>query len=160
MNPKSEHDESSLPEFGEPRASDFKANAEPMMCWTQLLREVAPAVQPDGDAGGRTTDPMGTSSPRRAIELLDELESLGFATPAFRILHHFGDRGEKIHSFRSYCERVQEFREGTNSDVVRRLELVLAMYRGAGLTVMSESAFLNLARVAVEQVPFGTSATS
>lgn len=101
------------------------------------------------------------TDPRRALRLLDELESIGFTDQAFAVVHHFGSK-EKIQSFRNYCEtRPKAFQEGgTNSDVVRRLEAVLRMLWGAGLTSRDEALFVCLARAAVVEIPMATGTKS
>jgi hypothetical protein len=62
--------------------------------------------------------------PKRTIELLDQLEGLGFSNDDFRALHHFDleRRREPIQDMRDYCEKVGAFHDdGTNERVRERL---------------------------------------
>jgi len=94
---------------------------------------------------------------KRTIELLDELEALGFDDQAFGHLHHFrATRGvyDTIAAHRRYAEKTAEFRKGgTNEKVQRRLELVLNAYK-AGPFTRSKPVFLALAQAAVDEIPF------
>lgn len=95
------------------------------------------------------------STTKRTIELLDELEKLGFNDPAFGHLHHFQvTRGvyDTISAHRRYVEK-HGFVRGTNEKVQRRLELVLNAYR-AGPFKRGAPVFLALAQAAVEEIPF------
>ena len=97
------------------------------------------------------------TSTKRTIELLDELEALGFDDHAFGHLHHFrATRGvyEAIATHRKYLEKTTRFREGgTNEKVQQRLELVLKAYK-AGPFKRRGPVFLALAQAAVEEIPF------
>lgn len=95
----------------------------------------------------------------RTVQLLNELEVLGFNDDAFARLHHFWQRHPKSHSHetinshRSYCSRIVHFRsEDNNARVQRRLEIVLDSYRRyhAG----ERSSFSRLAEASVVLVPF------
>src|SRR6266404_5749070 len=71
------------------------------------------------------------ADPRRSIELLDQLEALGFTNDAYRLLHHSRARGWKdsIARHRAYCEKVSSFqRDGDAERDQRRLEFVLRKY--------------------------------
>jgi hypothetical protein len=97
------------------------------------------------------------TSSQRTIQLLDELEALGFNDHAFGHLHHFrATRGvyDTIAAHRRYAEKTQEFRKGgTNEKVQRRLELVLNAYK-AGPFTRRAPVFLALSQAAVEEIPF------
>jgi len=99
------------------------------------------------------------TSSKRTIELLDELEALGFDDHAFGHLHHFrATRGvyDTIAAHRRYAEKTAEFRKGgTNEKVQRRLQLVLNSYK-AGPFTRRKAVFLSLAQAAVDEVPFDT----
>ena len=91
------------------------------------------------------------------IELLDDLEKLGFNDAAFGHLHHFRvTRGiyDTISTHRKYVEKHNSVR-GTNEKVQRRLEWVLNAYR-AGPFKRGAPVFLALAQAAVEEIPFDT----
>jgi hypothetical protein len=74
-------------------------------------------------------------NPQRTVELLDELETLGFTNEAFWRLHHFRDKEKKdtIHVHKSYCEKRGSFRgreEDCNNERMQvRLEMVLKCYK-------------------------------
>jgi hypothetical protein len=97
------------------------------------------------------------SSTKRTVELLNELEALGFTDHAFGHLHHFRvTRGvyDTIAAHRKYVEK-HDYVRGTNEKVQRRLELVLNAYR-AGPFKRAAPVFLALAQAAVEEIPFDT----
>jgi hypothetical protein len=103
---------------------------------------------------------VANTDPRRTIELLDELERLGFDDAAFQRLHHFwqrppGDPGRHptINDHRGYCVRTQSFQAGqNNARLQRRLEMVLDWYRHNQPTYPAR--FTELADVSVRSVPF------
>jgi hypothetical protein len=88
-----------------------------------------------------------------ALQLLDELEVLGFNDNAFSRLHHDHDT---ITPFRNYCiNKIQEFTpDGTNHNVQRRLQLVLNAYRAGVFQSGREEVFLALADASVAEIPF------
>lgn len=97
------------------------------------------------------------SSTTRTIELLDELQGLGFTDHAFGHLHHFrATRGvyDTIDAHRKYVMK-HTFVRGTNEKVQRRLELVLNAYK-SGSFKRGAPVFLALAQAAVEEIPFDT----
>jgi len=74
---------------------------------------------------------MSAMNPQRTVELLDELERLGFTNEAFWRLHHFREKGNRdtINSHRSYCEKTDSFKDGDNNERVQvRPEMVLKYY--------------------------------
>ena len=99
------------------------------------------------------------NSTKRTIELLDELESLGFDDHAFGHLHHFRVlRGvyDTITAHRKYVEKhTYLLADGNNEKVQRRLELVLNAYK-AGPFKRGAPVFLALAQAAVDELPFGS----
>jgi hypothetical protein len=74
------------------------------------------------------------TDPKRTIELLDELEKLGFNDWAFGRLHHFRTNGKRvtIEEHRKHCEGIGSFQNGDDEVVQRRLELVIGAYRRGG----------------------------
>ena|SRR5271155_879642 len=71
-------------------------------------------------------------NPQRTVELLNELETLGFTNDSFWRLHHFRENGEKdtIGSHKSYCEQRGSFQDNSNNERVQvRLEIILKYYR-------------------------------
>jgi hypothetical protein len=97
------------------------------------------------------------SSAKRTLELLSELQGLGFTDHAFGHLHHFRvTRGvyDSIDAHRNYVMKHTSVR-GTNEKVQRRLELVLNAYK-AGPFKRSAPVFLALAQAAVAEIPFDT----
>jgi methylglyoxal synthase len=97
------------------------------------------------------------TSTRRSLELLDELEQLGFDDAAFGLLHHFRatrDHMDTMARHRQYCREHESFRAGdTNEKVQKRLELVVNAYR-AGPFNRGGPVFALLAEAAVCEVPF------
>jgi hypothetical protein len=94
-------------------------------------------------------------NPQDTLNLLDELQTLGFDDSAFALLHHFRERGEPhtIAAHRGYCERTGEFRADFNNErTQRRLEFVLREYRSAGATA-SPALFSELAERAWAAIP-------
>ena len=98
-------------------------------------------------------------TPKRTLELLDELNELGFNDEAFWRLHHFRHRKkETIASFRSYCEKLCEKNSafmpaGTNERVHERLALVLKTYRERGLPPGQTKVLIDLADTAFVEIP-------
>src|SRR5271154_4425035 len=71
-------------------------------------------------------------NPQRTVELLDELETLGFTNDAFWRLHHFRktDKKDTMGSHKSYCEKTGLFEDnGNNERVQARLEMVIKCYK-------------------------------
>lgn len=75
------------------------------------------------------------TDPRRTIELLNDLEKLGFDNAAFKILHHPGKLGQTISIHRNWCanNRLNPYRplqqKKLDWQVQRRLEFVLREFR-------------------------------
>ena len=96
------------------------------------------------------------ASPQRTLELLDELQRLGFDDGAFSRLHHFRLKGRRdtIQSHRDYVAKRDELRDGdSNDEVQRRLEIVLKAYRSGGFASSSPFVFAALAEAAFLEVP-------
>ncbi len=97
------------------------------------------------------------SSTQRTLDLLAELEKLGFDDSAFAALHHFrSTRGteDTIEAHRRYCESHITLRPGgTNDKVQRRLALVLDAYVRGGFKSGRREVFLALANAAVQEIP-------
>ncbi len=92
------------------------------------------------------------NDPRRTVQLLDELQTLGLTDSAFAIVHHFDN--ETIERHRHYCLRTTRFEpNGTNELVQRRLELVLRSYRGGGFASGRAAVFAALCEAAVAEIP-------
>jgi len=93
---------------------------------------------------------------KRTIELLDELEKLGFNDWAFGRLHHFRTNGKRatIETHRKYCENIGFFQRRGESEVVeRRLELVLDAYRKGGFQSGRSDVFAALADATFHELP-------
>jgi len=98
------------------------------------------------------------ANPRRSVELLDELEALGFTNEAFRRLHHSRVRNwrkpDSISRHRSYCEGRSSFqRDGDAERDQRRLEFVLQKYRAGGFPPGRLDIFNQLADAAFAEIP-------
>lgn len=97
------------------------------------------------------------SSTQRTLDLLAELEILGFENSAFATLHHFkAIRGtdDTIEAHRKYCESHLTLRSGgTNEKVQRRLALVLDAYTNGGFKSGKKEVFVSLAEAAVNEIP-------
>ena len=94
--------------------------------------------------------------PKRSLELLDQLKSLGFTDAAFAQLHHFRLKGRRDHisAHRKYCEKITSFQgDGENERVQLRLELVLHAYRSSGFTSHDPRVFVALADAAFHEIP-------
>jgi hypothetical protein len=99
--------------------------------------------------------PLG---PKYALEILNELERLGFDNEAFYRLHHFRPRArERISSFRTYCMKVKTFTSVANPLVVARLKYVLDEHRKAGASPGKAARFVELAEASVRSFPFPAS---
>jgi hypothetical protein len=106
---------------------------------------------------------MENIDPKRTIELLGELEQLGFGDNAFQRLHHFWQHSEsnpqrhhKIGAHRGHCaelaQRGSRFHiGGNNARTQHRLEIVLACYRRYR---SDTAAFPHLADASVDSIPF------
>jgi hypothetical protein len=96
------------------------------------------------------------STPSKTLELLAELEALGFDDSAFSVMHHFA-KPVRIARHRGYCEMLQReggaFRTNSNRLVQRRLAMVLAMYKAGNFASGSSEVFQHLAHAAVAEVP-------
>lgn len=92
------------------------------------------------------------SRAQRTLELLDELERLGFDEAAFAILH-FKIEGNSLKKHRDYCnDKVQKgdyLRSKHDCGTQQRLELVLSSHKRNPSTNFRE-----LAEQAVDQVDF------
>ena len=96
------------------------------------------------------------TDPKRTIELLGELEKLGFNDWAFARLHHFRINGKRatIHAHRKYCEGIASFQGGGENEVVqRRLELVIDAYRKGGFQSGRSDVFAALADASFHELP-------
>lgn len=94
--------------------------------------------------------------PRKSIDLLTSLESLGFTDEAFSRLHHFRlkNKHESIENHRNYCNSRSSFkRDGENERTQRRLEMVLNAYLGGGFKSGKSSVFIALADSAFYELP-------
>jgi hypothetical protein len=104
---------------------------------------------------------MDNTDPQRTIDLLGELEHLGFNDAAFERLHHFWQhsseqRHHTMYAHRSYCVNLvnngARFRaDGNNARTQHRLELVLEVKR---YHIDNPSALPALADAAVSLIPF------
>jgi hypothetical protein len=96
--------------------------------------------------------------PKRTLELLDQLEPLGFLNEPFHIIHHFGDKAS-INIHRSYCrdllKKSGEFLpDGTNEKVRERLEIVLESFKARQSSEHTEpGVFRALAKEATAKIP-------
>ena len=96
------------------------------------------------------------AKPAERIDLLNQLESLGFDDPAFATLHHFRANGGvcTIESHRRYCNEHSVFQEGRqNARTQHRLKLVLDSYNEGGYQSGKPSVFLALAEAAYAELP-------
>lgn len=94
--------------------------------------------------------------PRRTIDLLVELDKLGFPEEAFSRLHHFRLEGKKesIASHRKYCDTHDTFvTDGDNERTQQRLEMVLNAYQGGGFRSGKSSVFIALADAVFYELP-------
>ncbi len=76
--------------------------------------------------------------PQRMLQLLDELDALGFNNDDYRLIHHWGEKA-RISSMVSHCNKLIEsggsFRGSHNNECVkRRLEYVLRAYQEGDLS--------------------------
>ena len=53
--------------------------------------------------------------PQKTMEILDELEPLGFTDEQFRSMHHLGTPIEK---HRAYCAERSQFQEGSDNEIL------------------------------------------
>ena len=96
------------------------------------------------------------ANPQRSIELLDQLEGLGFTNEAFQLLHHSRVRGwrDTIARHRAYCAQVSSFqRDGDAERDQTRLEFVLQRYRAQRLPPGRSDVFVALANAAFAEIP-------
>lgn len=97
------------------------------------------------------------SSTQRTLDLLIELQNLGFENSAFAALHHFQstrDTEDTIEAHRKYCESHTTLRAGgTNEKVQQRLTLVLDAYVRGGFKSGKQEVFVALAKAAVQEIP-------
>ncbi len=94
--------------------------------------------------------------PRRTIELLDQLEKLGFADDAFARLHHriLHGESETIRNMCNYCRGIRSYvRVGNNARVRMRLEFVLEKARAHAQARVTSNEFLIFAQQSVRQYP-------
>ncbi|HUJ09616.1 MAG TPA: hypothetical protein VL171_06275 [Verrucomicrobiae bacterium] len=91
--------------------------------------------------------------PKRTIELLDQLCSLGFSDDDFRVIHHMASTS--IRSTRIYCQKIEAFPgDGANEVVRERLELVLALFEAGHFTEPAKpGVFTGLAQAALAEIP-------
>lgn len=99
------------------------------------------------------------TGPEHTIELLDQLEELGFTDASFGLVHHLtrkGTKRETTRGMRRYCEtRPADFQpDGNNDRLRRRLEFVLHSYREVfGLPAGKTAVFDALADAAYLGIP-------
>ena|ERR1700692_2368174 len=94
--------------------------------------------------------------PKKSIDLLDALASLGFTDEAFSTLHHLrtAGRAATIQEHRRYCQNTESFQEdGENERVQKRLQLVHAAYTNGGFKSGGGKVFVALAEAAFAEVP-------
>lgn len=93
------------------------------------------------------------TNPKRTIRLLDELVRLGFNNEALHKVHH--DVTSTIESNRDYCAKHEQFTSETNSDVQKRLEIVLHAFWGGNFSYHARTpkVFLALAEASIAEVP-------
>jgi hypothetical protein len=97
------------------------------------------------------------TDPERTIDLLDELQKLGFGDEAFAHLHHWWENGrrETIKHHRGYCEKMKTtFRvDDSNALVQRRLEMVRNKFKESATPGRNPTTFVHLADEAFRLVP-------
>lgn len=95
------------------------------------------------------------SDPAKTISLLDALVASGLTDSAFAVLHHHTP-AQTIAEHQKYCadlaDEGEHFRTVNNQLIQRRLEMVAAMYRGAGFASGAEAVFIHLAHAALLEV--------
>jgi hypothetical protein len=64
--------------------------------------------------------------PKRTLDLLDLLGSLGFNQDHFRAIHHFREEAS-IDAHRKYCSKTESSTGKTNKDVRERLEVIYGL---------------------------------
>ena len=91
------------------------------------------------------------NNPKKTIDLLDQLKTLGFTDGHFDIVHHLKD--ESIESHKKYCENLTGVFKagGTNEQVQRRLQIILNSYVSGEFT--KQEVFSYLARASVVEIP-------
>ncbi len=95
------------------------------------------------------------SDPKITVELLDELEDLGFNNDAFAALYHFKEKGraDTIAEHRVYCIEQEIFpNESLNARVQQRLSLVLNAYKLGGFKSRKAEVFRCLAEAAHSEI--------
>lgn len=97
---------------------------------------------------------------QRTLDLLNELQGLGFSDEAFAELHHFQLSGKNasIEAHRAYLQKAakekgQKRVVRTNQKVQQRLALVLAGYESDLFKEPVHDLFIGLARAAWVQIP-------
>jgi len=95
---------------------------------------------------------------RETLQLLDELQDLGFSDAAFARLHHKRLNKQysphKIEPFRRYCEQHQMFRPNSENELIyKRLAFVLRKYRDEELPPGKTDAFIALAEASFKEIP-------
>lgn len=96
------------------------------------------------------------TSPQRTLDLLDQLQALGFDDEAFAKLHHYRLKGVKdtIQKHREYCKTQTNLRTNdSNEEVQRRLEMVLKAYSAGGFSSRRPEVFAALADAAFSELP-------
>ena len=105
------------------------------------------------------TKRRSSTDPKRTLQLLDDLEKLGFDNGALKILHHKSANGETIKSHRKFCEgREFPFEENRlDSQVQQRLEFVLREFKALGFDASDDeeanTIFHRLAKASIIAVP-------
>jgi len=100
------------------------------------------------------------ASIQHSLDLLNELEGLGFSDEAFWRLHHFRLRGDKdtIQLHRDYLTKQlavgAALRDNdSNEEVQRRMQLVLDWFKRGAFSSDAAGVFAGLSEVAFELVP-------
>lgn len=92
-------------------------------------------------------------TPKKTIELLNELEEAGISNEQFRIVHF--KPGETIDSHRNYCESLvtNTFNEGSRNAVVCRRLCFMAKYKHF---IHNPELFTLLANIAASEINMPT----
>ena len=93
--------------------------------------------------------------PKVTVELLDNLEDLGFNNDAFAALYHFKEKGraDTIAEHRAYCIENESFPdESLDARVQQRLSLVLNAYKLGGFKSRKPEVFRCLAEAAHSEI--------
>lgn len=93
--------------------------------------------------------------PKRTIELLTTLRSLGFNDADFHFVTHRKEKKVTIQGRIDYCHTIQRFQKnGRQLQTKLRLEIVLSEYlRLYGKRPANPGEFRTVARYALQQIP-------